>query len=282
MRGRVQIYKLINDEQILIEDSGNMVVDKAGEIIVDALTISPSLSGIASASAILDTSNYTIQAISFGKDAAGYSNHAHAPGAASANCLTDGKIRVLTPEVVTVSSYHSSAITTYANGTIYNLLPEAPTPLHERLETKSTLVSAVNYQIDTGHNLNFMKDPPVTTASTSSIDPASALVGCFAPSGGIDWNIIVKSLIKKAKLMGETISSLRDKNYDVDHIIPCCLYNLEDANEVAKCYNKYNLRWLPAMENSSKAGHLRPEDLEIIKTLPQEIYPKGFNIEEVA
>jgi hypothetical protein len=98
----------------------------------------------------------------------------------------------------------------------------------------------------------------------------------------IDWNIIVQSLIKKAKLLGETISSLRSKNYEVDHIIPCCLYNLEDVEEVAKCFSKYNLRWLPAKENSAKAGLLRQEDLEIVKTLPKSIYPKRFSLEQYA
>ena len=97
---------------------------------------------------------------------------------------------------------------------------------------------------------------------------------------GIDWNMITESLVKEAKLMGETISSLRDKDYDVDHIIPCCLYDLENVTEVSKCYNKHNLRWLPAIANSSKAGLLRPEDLELIKTLPQEIYPEGFKLED--
>ena len=93
---------------------------------------------------------------------------------------------------------------------------------------------------------------------------------------GINWNDIVQHLVNKAKLIGETISSMRNKDYEVDHIIPCCLYNLEDANEVAKCFNKHNLRWLPAIENSEKAGLLRPQDLEIIKALPKEIYPQSI------
>lgn len=54
-----------------------MLVDGAGELIVDILTANRSLSGIPSASAILDTSNYTFQAISYGKDADGFRQHAH-------------------------------------------------------------------------------------------------------------------------------------------------------------------------------------------------------------
>ena len=54
-----------------------MLVDGAGELIVDVMTANRSLSGIPSASAILDTSNYTLHAISYGKDADGFRNHAH-------------------------------------------------------------------------------------------------------------------------------------------------------------------------------------------------------------
>ena len=74
MRGEVEIWR--GDE--LIHKESNLLVDGAGESIVDMLTVSPSLSGIPSASALLDTSNYTIQAISFGKDASAYQFNAHA------------------------------------------------------------------------------------------------------------------------------------------------------------------------------------------------------------
>ena len=37
-----------------------------------------------------------------------------------------------------------------------------------------------------------------------------------------------------------------------------------------------NLRWLPAKENMSRGDNLRPEDIEIIITLPPEIYPKSW------
>lgn len=48
-----------------------------GEVLTDILTINPELSGIPSASSILDTSNYTFQAVTFGKDADGFNHHAH-------------------------------------------------------------------------------------------------------------------------------------------------------------------------------------------------------------
>jgi hypothetical protein len=35
-----------------------------------------------------------------------------------------------------------------------------------------------------------------------------------------------------------------------------------------------------AEENISKGGRIRPQDIEIIKTLPKSIYPKGFDIKQ--
>ena len=73
-----------------------------------------------------------------------------------------------------------------------------------------------------------------------------------------------------------TISELFEKNYHIDHIIPMASYNLNDDVEVKKCCNFLNHRWLMGNENSKKGDKIRPQDLEIIKTLPKNIYPKGF------
>jgi len=76
MRGEVEIWR--GDE--LIHKESNLLVNGAGELLADIMTVSPSLSGIAdhATSSILDSSNYTIQAISFGKDASAYQYNAHA------------------------------------------------------------------------------------------------------------------------------------------------------------------------------------------------------------
>jgi hypothetical protein len=76
MRGEVEIWS--GDE--LIHKENNLLVNGAGELLADIMTVSPSLSGIEdhATSSILDSSNYTIQAISFGKDASAYQYNAHA------------------------------------------------------------------------------------------------------------------------------------------------------------------------------------------------------------
>lgn len=75
MRGEVEIW----DGEKLIHKEHNLLVDGAGELLADIMTVSPSLAEIEdhATSSILDASNYTIQAISFGKDASAYSYNAH-------------------------------------------------------------------------------------------------------------------------------------------------------------------------------------------------------------
>jgi len=64
MRGEVEVWS--GDKLVLQEP--NMLVDGAGELLADIMTVSPSLSGVRdfATSSIVDASNYTIQAISFG------------------------------------------------------------------------------------------------------------------------------------------------------------------------------------------------------------------------
>jgi hypothetical protein len=83
MRGEVEIWS--GDE--LVSKESNLVVDGAGATIADFMTLSPSISGTTlavpgsrqypTASAILDASNYRVQAMSFGKDASAYHLNAH-------------------------------------------------------------------------------------------------------------------------------------------------------------------------------------------------------------
>lgn len=157
----------------------SLLVDKAGELLADIFTISPSLSAIPSASGWLDASNYTIQAISFGKDALGYQNHAHS--LVFSSLIDDGIVRVLSTE--TVSAYHSSAA-------LYGPLPEAPNPVVPRLESKTTRIVDPNTDLgreylrlgyDLGHNLNIFIDAPRNKAK---------LAGCYPPSGGVTWYIL--------------------------------------------------------------------------------------------
>jgi hypothetical protein len=122
MRGIVEIYKDYGTpQQELIEVSPNLIVDGGGEMIADLMTLPVEGSGISSASAIYDASNYTIRAISFGKDASAYGYNAHGTGALQSSGQSNGQIWGLVNP--TASSY-----------TPINYLPSEPNPYDIKLE----------------------------------------------------------------------------------------------------------------------------------------------------
>lgn len=114
--GEINIY----DNGKLIQQTSNMLVDGAGKTIVDMLTTNPQLSSIASCSAILNASNYTIQAFSWGKDSRAWSYNAHSASAIS--FLSALKI----PSFVSAANVSSP---NQING-----LPDSPSPTDEYLE----------------------------------------------------------------------------------------------------------------------------------------------------
>lgn len=124
-----------------------MFVDKAGEHIADIMTVNRSLSGVPSASALLDTSNYTFQAISYGKDPLGFKYHAHAILAPSG----DGIIKVISYGLPSTSSYNAT-ITASSLG--YSQYPSSPKPTDTRLEEGSTLPNYSSGVPDLGQYLN--------------------------------------------------------------------------------------------------------------------------------
>ena len=76
MKGSVQVYKnfgLSNQELICQED--NLLVDGAAENICTLLTMPSSVAE--AVPKLLDSSNFTIQAISFGKGSNAYKENAH-------------------------------------------------------------------------------------------------------------------------------------------------------------------------------------------------------------
>ena len=184
MRGEIQItFKLDGVEVAKLQPVSNLVVDGAGQVIADALSISPSLSSIESASAILDASNYTIQAISFGKDASGYGQHAHNKDL-STLVLADGVIRVFSQQTTNVSSYQPSG----ASGVG---LPEYPHPLNTRLETCSTAPWFTT--LDVGHNLNM-----IPTSGVNGYGLSSLMIGCYPTSGSEGTKVAIVSSLNGA------------------------------------------------------------------------------------
>jgi hypothetical protein len=157
-----------------------MLVDGAGQLIVDVMTANRSYATIPSASAILDASNYTVQAISFGKDADGYKFHGHVIRTPSG--ADNGIIKVLSYQTNNVSSYHTSATET-ALEYYYKILPQSPTPMDTRLELKSTVPNYSSGVVDAGQYLNVGVHP--------SLSSFTHLIGAFPrPDLGLQYWIV--------------------------------------------------------------------------------------------
>jgi len=225
MKGKLEVYKNYgtSQEELLIE-SQNTIVDGAGEILVDLMTAHSSLSGIADLSSILDTSNYTIQAVSFGKDAKGYRRHAHEltkrKGYAAINEQNNSPvIRIALIQLTASVSSYTPSLTRSGD-----LLPSFVTPRQTQLEL-SSIVTGEILELDgesfvppifisgvcsgisnVGHNLNTLAYAS-SLSSTGSIlsGGLSQLLGCYpegSGTGGTTFTVVSAASGIKAEESG--------------------------------------------------------------------------------
>lgn len=173
-----------------------MLVDGARELLADILTMNPGLSAISSASSILDASNYTIQAITFGKGAQSYSRHAHSIDVSSYS---------ITNNCITVYALPNSDTSSYQTSNSGDLLPEFEHPHNTRLETSSTQ-TPIPF-LDMGHNIN-----AILTSATNGLGISSILAGCYPPSGGIEFRVLDST-------GGILTSGILHSKYNLDQVI---------------------------------------------------------------
>jgi len=179
-----------------------MFVDGFGEILTDILTVNPALSSVDTH--FLDASNYTFQAVTFGKDAAGFNFHAHDPStidyadfdihgstsSASSFNVIDGVKSVVAINYKNSGNYVSSYVPSSTQARFintYNSLAGYPSPYHTRLEqssTRSTVASSFSSTLpDLGHYPNPYLDITVSSAWN--------VLGGFAPPSGEAQNYIL-------------------------------------------------------------------------------------------
>jgi len=201
MRGELLVTLYDEDDNAINSIEGtNMVCVGGAEVLVDGLTVSPSLSGIATASAVLDTSNYTIHGISFGKGYDGYDSYAHASSVSSSWSVT-GATFVNTVNVV--SGFNPTAV----EGV---LIPTFPHPDDRRLQAASTRSPIASATIsDVGHNMN-----AIEFSATNGLGISSLGVGCFPPSGGIHLYYVTGT--SNDFVMSATFESNFNKNHLMD------------------------------------------------------------------
>lgn len=119
-----------------------------GELLTDILTVNPAIRAIPSASAILDASNYTFNAVTFGKDSVGFRYHAHVLSSIDEYWppilnlypykANSGHVIAIRGNSISPSSYHSSA-THLLLSSIYNSVPNYPSIYDNRLERGDAL-----------------------------------------------------------------------------------------------------------------------------------------------
>jgi hypothetical protein len=241
MRGIVEIYsggKLIHKED-------NLVVDGASELLADIMTVSPSLSGMEhSTSSLLDTSNYMIQAISFGKGPQGYQQNAHSLISTYTSSIQVGSEVVNVPvkwaqlfidgedasgtKIITNEAYVDLTTSSYVAAPD---LPTAPTPLDKKLENNADLsasyVSSITVNLIPSSQ-NFQAVP--WFASYSSVE-LSSCVTVSAP--GYASGAINQGDIDLTPPPGVDVSASRVHFRGIDEGCgPCepCTFN-KDAND---------------------------------------------------
>lgn len=183
MRGVVEIYSIEDNTPKLLYSESNLIVDGAGKTIVDALTTFDGVSGISSGSAILNASNYTIQAITFGAPSGAYLRNIHnTTYPLLISGLSNTKLTVLR-DGVTSTSFTPQI----------DVLPSYPNPLDKKLELSAspsgswsgitiklpyTTSAGVTIE-DQGHHLNIASLPSLYDQFGAS-SPLAVLFGNYA------------------------------------------------------------------------------------------------------
>lgn len=75
-----------------------------------------------------------------------------------------------------------------------------------------------------------------------------------------------------------TKKSQQFENLHIDHIIPCSLYDHSDENEIKKCWNWKNLRYIDAKENMCKSNKL--DMYLVMKYDIAELLPKNYEVND--
>lgn len=214
MRGVVEVWK---GDKLILEEP-NMLVDGAGELLADIMTVSPSLSGIEdhATSSILDASNYRVNAISFGTGKDAFKSNAHV--LFNNNALTLAQTR----RNVHLNGTYGVAITVPSGipggGTLPSMepvvgLPVAPNPTMTLLEEDTSISGALPYGSNqelavssvtpgNGQLTNLLPSAVyssiyenTTLSSPLSASVAAGLMGCFLEGSSANYTNVNGQII---------------------------------------------------------------------------------------
>tara|TARA_R110000782_G_scaffold76532_4_gene152284 strand:- start:888 stop:1973 length:1086 start_codon:yes stop_codon:yes gene_type:complete len=163
-----------------------MYLQAFGEVLTDALTVNPILVDIPSASAILDASNYTFQAVTLGKDAQGFNKHSHTvSGDLVAGVANDGVLLVYSQETNGASSYSVANTHSVLSATYASSLPNSPWITDSRLERGNTRHLEIGSSQDLGHYANVAISNSFAEVGQAAPSATWNVVGGYAPSGAV-------------------------------------------------------------------------------------------------
>ncbi len=188
MIGTVEIYSIVNGKEELISSDNNIIVTGASEVIADMLSypVTKELEESATYSSILNTSNFSIGAVSFGKAVGTYGSDDPLVAAAhyytsalSSSYFGGGRLHtehVSSTDFVSSLTLASSILNYRVNQDDTRLEPNSLT-MYERSMALSAITSSI---LDYGHNKNYL---------ALGLSPSGLFLGCFAPSAGYDIEI---------------------------------------------------------------------------------------------
>jgi hypothetical protein len=183
MRGVVEIYK----QGKLVHSEDNLIVDGASELLADIFTVSPTYATIPSASSLLDTSNYTIQAISFGKGNNAYGRNAHYYTDVKDTFINSlGQLCIVTSSNPVLSGVAQLATSAYTPDID---LPEYPSPTDILLGTASKVTGVTSgletYTVLAGQNVNYLSVNNTSGLYSNSSALSEQLLGVTTSSNAI-------------------------------------------------------------------------------------------------
>jgi hypothetical protein len=200
MRGEVEIWR--GDKLLLHEP--NMLVDGAGVTLADIMTVSRSLSGVEdhATSSILDASNYTIQAISFGTGSRAFQSNAHYMDSKKEQYLADSWIKspalnILNRGALAIALEPLKEDKSYVPDAG---IPIAPDPVLTTLDLNTSVSASVGgIEVSSvfpgnGQLTNFMPSAIMSSmmentvfSSTVSGFVAASLLGCFPEGSSVPY-----------------------------------------------------------------------------------------------
>ena len=199
MRGYVKIFEITDTSERLIDEGSNMLLDGFSEVLTDIMTITPELSSSPSTSAILDCSNFTIQAISYAKSPSAYAFNAHGnhPITVSGRQQSPPQIWVVNPN--STSSY-----------TPCGSIPSYSDPRDRLLEILPSSVSSL--MIEFGQNLNLLRWWSHSSAVSSIGEQGAYTLGCYGLSNTGSARTICALFTNTSSLIASSRLNANDGN----------------------------------------------------------------------